>query len=344
MKRKLTISGIISMLFLYSCVTINEFPIEVFQPAKIELPAEIKNVTLVARNLKYASDTLQHYQSRNYKLRKDIKPYNYDSLCVKACFDSLSAKLEAQSRFEKISVYPISGLPVRHVKNINAPSKELISKIVAETNADALIFLDMFSGFYSVYPNPENQRQEAKVVTASIWTIYNTSKNKIVHHTSLVDTVYWDGLDQLERYAATRIPAKNAALPIAAGLVGANYSKNIVPNWTKVYRNTLTVNQPDFLKAANFAKHNKWAEASEIWLKYADGPNKRKQMIALFNLAIASEMDGDIEKASELTDKALDVSDSSLYSTELDIIRRYSAVLAKRKIELKKLQSMSYDE
>lgn len=344
MKKILTISGVVSLLFLYSCVTINEFPIEVYQPAKIELPAEIKNVTIVARNLKYASDTLQKYQSRNYKLRKDAKPFNYDSLTVTACFDSLSARLQAQNRFSNISVFPVSSLPVRHVKNIYAPSKDLIGRIAAETNADALIFLDMFSAFYSVYPNPENQRQEAKVVTASIWTIYNTKKNKIVHHTSLVDTVYWDGLDQMERYAATRIPDKKAALPIAAGMVGANYSKNIVPNWAKVYRNTLSLNQPDFLKAANFSKHNKWAEASEIWQNYADGPNKRKQIVALFNLAIASEMDGDIEKATELIDKALDVSDSSLYSTELDIIRRYSAILAKRKIELKKLQSLNYDE
>jgi hypothetical protein len=344
MKRILTISGVVFLLFLYSCVTINEFPIEVYQPAKIVLPAEMKNVTLVARNLKYANDTLQNYQVRNYKLRKDAKPFNFDSLIVNACFDSLSSRLIAQNRFNRISVYPISSLPIRRAKNIPAPSKDIISKIATETNADALIFLDMISGFYSINPNPENQRQEANVVIASIWTIYNASTKKIVHHTSLVDTVFWDGLDQLERYSASRIPDKKAALPIAAGMIGASYSKNIVPFWSKVYRNTLSLNQPDFLKAAGLAKQNKWAEASEIWLKYADGTNNRKQMVALFNLAIASEMDGDIEKASQLTDKALDVSDSSLYTTELDIIRRYSAILAKRKIELKKLQSMSYDE
>ena len=343
MKNMITISGIVSFLFLSSCVAINEFPIEVFQPAKVLLPAEIKNVTIFSRNMKYTNDTLQNYYSKDYKLIKDIKPFNVDSISIKACFDSLTSKILAQKRFSKITIYPVSSSPIQYVKNINPPSKKLIRDISTETKADALILLDMYSGFYSVYPNPDNGRSIAKVVTASIWTIYDTSKMGIINHTSLIDTLYWDGLDEQENYSASRIPNKKAALQVAAGLVGVKYSKNIVPNWVKVYRNTLSCNQLDFINAAELAKKNNWKDASALWQKYTESTNKRYRIQALFNLAIASEMDGNIDAANELISKASKISSSPFYATENKYIRKYAALLARRKVELNNLNSMNYE-
>lgn len=343
MKMMITISGIVLVLFLSSCVGLNEFPIEVFQPAKVGLPAEIKNVTLVSRNMKYTNDTLQNYHSKDFRRIKDIRPVNIDSLTVKACFDSLSLKLKDQKRFGNITLLPVSSLPVQHSKTITPPSKKLIQKISSDTNADALILLDMYSSFYSVYPNPDNGRSIAKVVTASIWTIYDASKIQIINHTSLVDTLYWDGLDDHQNYLASRIPNKKAAMEIAAGIAGVNYSKNIVPNWVKVYRNTLSCNQVDFKKAAELAKMNKWDEASGLWGKYTQSTHKRYKIQALFNLAIASEMNGNIDEAISLVNQASKSSSSPFYATENKLILKYSAVLARRKIELNKINSLNYD-
>lgn len=343
MEKMITISGIVSLFFLCSCVTLNEFPIEVFQPAKITLPAEIKNVTIVGRNLKYLNDTLQNYYSKDFRLVKNKKTFNTDSISVQACLDSLSQKLQSQKRFNKITALPFTSFPVQFVKNIHAPSKTLIQEIASKTGADALILLDMYSGFYSIYKNSDDGRSIAKVVTASIWTIYDIQKNRMINHTSLVDTVYWDGLDSKENYLASRIPDKKAAMQIAAGLVGVNYSKNIIPFWATVYRNTLSCNQADFKKAAGLAKMNKWEEATEIWKKYTESKNKRHKIYSLFNLAIASEMDGNIETAIELNNKASKISSSPVFADENEIIRKYAAVLAKRKIELAKLNSMNYE-
>ena len=342
MKKRIPITVIILLLFLSSCVTFNEFPVEVYRPAKVTLPADIKNITLVSRNMKYSNDTLQNYYSKDFKRIKDIVPVNIDSLSIQACFDSLSMKMQALNRFSKINVLPVSSLPRQYVNNINPPSRKLIQNISSDTNADALILLDMFSSFYSVYPNPDNGRSIAQVITASIWTIYDASKVQIINHTSLVDTLYWDGLDESQSYSASRIPNKKAALKIAAGLVGIKYSKNIVPSWTTVYRQTLSGNKADFKQAAQLVKKNKWDEASALWEKYAESTNKRYQMRALYNLAVANEMNGDIDTATELISKASKISSSASYSTENKAIRKYSAVLAKRKIELNKINSMSY--
>ena len=343
MRKKIPVLALVLLVFLSSCVTMNEFPIEVFQPAKVTLPPSVKNITLVNRNLKYSSDTLDGHYSKDFKLVKDITPANIDSLSVKACFDSLTLKMQALSRFSQIKVLPVSSLQKQYVKNINPPSKNLVEKIAADTEADALIFLDMYSSFYSVYPNADNDRSIAKVVTASIWTIYDPSKFRILHHTSLVDTFYWDGLDEQNNYKASRIPNKKAAMQIAAGLAGVKYSKNIVPGWAKVYRKTLSFNQKDFKTAAQLAKKNQWEEASALWEKYLESTKKRARIQALFNLAVASEMNGEIDRASELISKASQVSSSASFGTENSAIRKYSAVLAKRKIELSKINSINYE-
>jgi hypothetical protein len=343
MKKLITISGIVSLFFLSSCVTLNEFPIEVFQPAKITLPAEIKNVTIVGRNLKYENDTLQNYYSKDFRLVKNKKTFNTDSISAQACLDSLSQKLQAQKRFNKITALPVSSFPVQFVKNLHAPSKNLIQEIASKTGADALIMLDTYSGFYSINKNSDDGRSVAQVVTASIWTIFDVSKNRMISHTSLVDTVYWDGFDSNQNYLASRIPDKKAAIQIAAGLVGVNYSKNIIPYWATVYRNTLSNNQADFKKAAGLAKMNKWEEASALWQKYTESKNKRHKIHALYNLAVAGEMDGNIEAAAELNNKASKISSSPAFADENKIIRKYSTVLAKRKIELAKINSMNYE-
>ena len=96
-------------------------------------------------------------------------------------------------------------------------------------------------------------------------------------------------------------------------------------------------------KAAGLAKMNKWEEASALWQKYTESKNKRHKIHALYNLAVAGEMDGNIETAIELNNKASKISSSPVFADENEIIRKYSAVLAKRKIELAKLNSMNYE-
>lgn len=338
-----SITAIVLFLFLSSCVTVSEFPIEVIQPAKVNLAADIKNVALVSRNLKYTNDTLQNYYSNGFRRIKEKLPIDIDSLSVQVCLDSLFQKIQAQQRFQTINVLPVRSLPVQYVKNIGPPSKQLVGKIASDTHADALILLDMYSSFYSIFPAQNSEQKVAKVVTASIWTIYDASTVQILHHTSLIDTLYWDGLDDGQRYSASRIPNKQAALKIAAGLVGVKYAKNIVPSWATVYRNTLSNDQTDFTKAAELAKNNSWEGASTLWEKYTGSSNKRHQMQALYNLAVASEMNGDIDTANELIARASKLSSSASYRIENKAIRAYAAVLAKRKIELNKVNSMSHE-
>src|SRR5665647_3547933 len=119
MKRNSGLLWIVLLLILSSCVSYENLTIEVLKPAKFSLPANIRKVAIVSRNLKYEDDTLQYYHQKNRQLVKDKIKFNSDSLAQITCIDSLAAKLLAQSRFDSILILPVNSFPKVSVKDIS---------------------------------------------------------------------------------------------------------------------------------------------------------------------------------------------------------------------------------
>ena len=335
MKRISGLLWFVSLLILSSCMSYEKFSIEVYKPSEVILTPDIKNITIVSRNLKYANDSLQNYQVKNHHLIKDKVRFNSDSLAIKTCLDSLSGRLLAEKRFDNIWTLPVNTFPINRQKEIRPAKNEWYKSISEKTGADALILLDMFSCFYS--QNESNSTPIVNVVTSNIWTVYSAKEQKIIDRFTQVDTLYWDGMDENGQYKKLRIPDKKNAISLAAGVIGGNYAKHILPSWTKVDRNFMLNGKPEFKNADKLAKNAKWDDAVEIWQNYSDSKNKRNQVIALYNLALASEMNGNLDHAIELTDQAAKASSGFFMSPENEAVRKYSAVLYQRKNEINKL-------
>ena len=335
MKRKSGLLWFVFLLILSSCVSFQKFSIEVYKPAELNLASDVKKIAIVSRNLKYEHDTLQNYQVRNHHLVKDKIRFNADSLAVKACLDSLSGKLLAQNQFDSIWILPVNTFPEKRVKEIR-PAKNEWYKVVSEkTGADALIMLDMFSCFYS--QNDDNSTPVVNVVTSNIWSVYGVKEQKIIDRFTQVDTLYWDELDENGQSKKLRIPAKKDAISLAAGVIGENYAKHILPAWAKVDRTIMQTSDSEFQKATKLAQNTKWEKAVVIWQNYSENKSKLKRVTALYNLALASEMNGNIDQAIVLTDQAAKVSSGLFMSSENEAVRKYSAVLYQRKNEINKL-------
>jgi len=335
MKRKSGLLWFVFLLILSSCVSYEKFSIEVYKPSEVRLTPDVKKVVIISRNLKYEHDTLQHYQVKNHRLIKDKIRFNSDSLAIKTCLDSLSGKLLEQSKFVKIEILPTNTFPVTRVKEIRPAKNEWYKVISEKTGADVLILLDMFSCFYG--QDDVNSTAVVNVVTSNIWSVYSVIDQKIINRFTQVDTLYWDGMDENGQYKKIRIPDKKNAISLAAGVIGENYAKHILPDWTKVDRNFMQSSDTELQKAVKLAGNGKWEEAVAIWKVYSERKSKRNKVIALYNLALASEMNGDVDRAVELTDQAAKVSSGLFMSSENEAVRKYSAVLYQRKNEINKL-------
>lgn len=335
MKRE-TIGFALLLLWLASsCVSYKKFSIEVYKPADYSIGNDIRKVALVSRNLKYPADTLQHYQVHNHRLIKDKKWFNTDSLAIKTCLDSLSSQLNSRHKFDSVWVMPITFVQPKRVTEIRPAVNSWYQSISQKTGADLLIFLDMFSCFYN--QSNEGNGASANVVTSNIWSVYQVNKQKLVDRFSQVDTLYWDSYDENGRYSGIKIPDKINAVSLAAGVIGENYSKHILPDWTKVDRNYLIIDQAEFNKAIDYAQKGKWEEASKIWQNQLTYSSKKKKVVALYNLALASEMKGEIDQAINYTDDAAKLSSGFFLATLNEAVRKYSVVLHQRRNEINKL-------
>jgi hypothetical protein len=307
---------------------------EVIKPPKFVVSPEIKRIAVVSRNLKYTADTLQNYQAIDRKLVKDKIRTNSDSVAKIACIDSLVNKLTIQNRFDSIKIIPVGFFAEKRVKEIRPNKDEWYQNLAKRTGSDGLILLDMFSCFYS----RSSENSVANVVTSNIWSFYDNNKQKITNRYVQIDTLYWDGTDETGKVNKTLIPKKEAAIPIAAGVIGTNYAKHIQPSWTLVYRDIMTCDQEEFKKAATLATKNDWEAATAIWQNYAESKNRKNKIIALYNLALASEINGDVDLALKLTSQAATASSGAFRSTENKAVRKYSAILYQRRTEINKLK------
>ena len=335
MKRKSGLLWLVLLLSFSSCVSYERLSIEVVKPAKLTLSPNIRKLAMVARNLKYVNDTLQNYQVKDGKLVKDRIRFNCDSAAITSCLDSLSGKLLAQVRFDSILILPVSFFPETRVKDVRPNKISWYSKLADNTGADGLILLDMFSCFYI----ESNENNNAKVITSDIWSFYDNKQQKIVDRFAQTDTLFWEGNDENGNLEKIRIPEKQMAIPIAAGVIGSNYAKHIQPSWTLVYREIMTSNHPEFKIATTLARKGKWDEASAIWQKYIDSKNRQNKIISLYNLALANEMSGNMDQAIHLIGQSAAASSGIFGSTKNDAIRKYSAILYQRKIEINQLNT-----
>lgn len=331
---------VLLMISVSSCISFEKYSIEVYKPADLTLPSEMKKVAIIARNLKYENDTLQNYQVKDYKLVKDINRFDSDSTAIRTCLDSLATSLLSQNRFDSILLVPFDVMPEIKVKEVTFANPDWYKDNADLIHADGLIILDMFSCFYS-YNSEKDYTPLANVVTSNIWSLYDFHRQKIIDRYSQVDTLFWDGIDAKGKFHQKWIPEKKAAIPLAAGIVGKNYAKRILPGWSLVYRDIMTCNKPDLKKAAKQASKNEWDDAVITWQKYENSKNKRNKIIALYNLALSFEMNGNIEKALELTSEAAKASSGFFMSMENEVVRKYAVVLNRRQNELTKLQSQN---
>jgi hypothetical protein len=334
MTRKSLFLGFVLFISFSSCVSYEKYSMEVIKPSKFVVPSEIRKIAIVSRNLKYKNDTLQNYQALDHKLVRDKIKVNLDSLAKITCIDSLTSRLATQNRFDSIVIVPVGFFREMRVLEVRPNKEEWYKNLAAKTGTDGLILLDMFSCFYSRISDPSM----ANVVTSNIWSFYDNNKQKITNRYVQIDTLYWDGTDETGKSKKSLIPKKEAAVPIAAGMIGANYSKHIQPSWTLVYRDIMVNNNEEFKEAVKLAKKNEWEAATAIWQKYAESKNKQKKIISLYNLALASEINGDVDLALKLTSQAATVSSGAFRSSENEAVRKYSAILYQRRTEITRLK------
>lgn len=327
------IISVIVLSLTVSCTLYKEIPIEVLRPKIIHLPSGT-DAAIIYRNFKYENDTLEHYYRDDYQLRADRKNegINIDSIAVSGCLTSLAANLESYAIFNNIILLPSQTLPRISGSHLSPLPAAVIRNFGTNTGSSYIISLETISYMYASYSQSVAQESSREVIMAGIWAVYDAKSGNIKQHESVVDTLYWYKTD--DTGMRIDLPPRVVALELAAGVFGENYAKKFISDWETVQRILIIPPLQEFKTAADHVARDEWVQAAAIWDRFTAKRYGRLAISAHYNMALASELQDDIDSALHRLDQALELATGMRNKEDILMILNYQKVLNLRKKEI----------
>lgn len=271
-------------IFLTSCMA--SFNTSVMQPADMTLPDYIKTIAVVER-IKPAENRKAINIIEGVLTGEGI--YN-DREASGNCLMGFKNKMSAVDRF---TVKIPTGLDLRGTGTGKFPTplqSAEIEKIAQENNVDALLVLELLDSDYIL---------EQLTVTAG-WRLYDVKKKSMIDEHRSVKRTYYPSNGSIVNYSFRMKAVRDAGF-----FLGADYAARISPNWVTIQRSYYKTKSSKFKTAHHLASVRNWAKASELWKEETANPNKKIAGRACYNMALASEMMGQLDLAVEWANKAV---------------------------------------
>jgi hypothetical protein len=304
---------LVSALMLISCKT-SYMTVDVLKPARIDVPNEIKTVAVLNRSL---PDKGEKAGNIIEGILTGEGIFN-DRLGSEKCIYGIVDLLNNSPRFKAVRPTDID---IRGTGTGAFPAPlewQYVSELCDRYNVDAIITLETFdSDSYIDFDRHEYTREEdgrkVRVVEfeadlnmdiQSGWRIYDASRQSIIDENVYVDRMSWDARGPTKEAARRNLPSKGRIIEDAGYFAGQQYAERISPVWINVTRDFYSKGNEQLETAARYAKQGRWTEAAEIWEDIANSSDPDIAGYACYNIALANEMNGDLETAISWAEKS----------------------------------------
>ena len=128
---------------------------------------------------------------------------------------------------------------------------------------------------------------------------------------------------------------RKEAVKQAGYKVGQSYADRILPFSIRVSRDYYIKGTPNFKMAMRMARTGNWDGAAELWKKETTNFKIKVQGRACYNMAIISEINGDLDAAIVWAQKSYEISGKHLSLFYLNVLkdRRYQSNRLKSQTE-----------
>ena len=314
----------------YAGITI-ETPV----PAKEDLPANIQSLTLMNRSinnqyLDHQEDTLENYfYKNNYQLSAIVLDIDASDTTLL----TLAELLYVSGRYD--IVVPEERNFNREIAYNLVPdtlNTQIVRQICEEYNTDALMVLEQFSTKAMTDFNAERMESyngnyyhyyaSLDLKYDAYFRIYKPGNQPI--DISLSDTIYWESSDDILELMMNKLPSIKQALINAGIKVALDVDAKISPVWLSEKRGYFILTRKND-PGKRLMDENNTEEARDYWLKMAQSDKKKIKGRAEYNLALVSELDGDIDQAIEWALKSYNTYyqyQTEIYLKKLDAIKK----------------------
>jgi len=252
---------------------------------------------------------------------------NLDKDGARESVTGLSDELMKNNRFTDIKTPVNTELKTNTPGQFPAPlSWETVGKICAENNADALFVLELFDTdskiSYSInnvtlntplgkVPGLEHQANMATIVKTG-WRIYDPSGKNILDEYIMSKRLNFTGRGINPVIAAAALINRKEAVKQAGNNAGHGYAFRIIPYWIRVSREYYIKGTGNFAVARRKSQTGNWNGAAELWQKETTNPDSKIAGRACYNMAIISEINGELDKAIQWAQKAYENNNNRL--------------------------------
>ena len=295
-KLKLAGFGIIYLLLFAACSPMRYVGIEVYNPAGIFFPKEVKKVLIVNNavpqpEVPYVSTLVRAPDST--KIAADSALYNFCRI--------LGVKIAESSYFEDVLLLEEGYRDDAYFFSDQQLAPADVSLLCREHEVDAIISLDrlLFQLKESVQTFDFEVAGWMEVEVSGMIRAYLPGKNTPLASVEIADTIYpqlqFDILDFSSSLAGAEVLLQEAAATVAERAL-----VNFAPYWSEDARWYYVSSGALWKEAAAYAVSDKWAQAYEKWKalydETADASWQSKARLAS-NMALSNELAGDFPKA-----------------------------------------------
>lgn len=304
---------LLAVTLLTGCQSLDQLSIDYMQPARISFPDELKRVGIINN----VPENLPNLLARQFT---DTPDKEADGLLHKTTYyngtpalaiESLAQAIADEQYFEQVvicdSVLRANDTQLR----AGGLSLEEINQLCSDLDVDVLISLEALQmrevrdiGYipeFGVFGG-----QVAVNVRPTI-NLYLPGRDTPVTTVNASDSIYWDEVGGSYNNVRSRLINTEEMVKQASDFAGTIPVNSLLPHWVTTDRNFFTNGNIKMRDGVVYAHEGQWDKAAELWQQaYNNSKSAKKQCYAAYNLALAYEMQDNIEEAFKWISTALE--------------------------------------
>lgn len=328
----LVICVLVASLFT-SCVSTNTLTMNAVEPAPVSIASDVQNIGIINRSLPSEG----HKTIDQIDKILSIEGKNLDKHGADAAVTSLRDELIAEGRFENIVKIEDEAELQKGLGVLPATlSWNQVEALCEKYAVDVIFSLAFYDTDTKVdykqttieYPNSlgvklpiPGHEVTLRTLIKNGWRVYDPQSKLVLDEYFFNENVVavGKGINPIEA-VKTVINRKEAVVEHSKN-IGNAYARRIRPYKRRVTRNYFVKGTDNFVVAKRRAQTGDWDGAAELWEQDLSHPDEKVAGRAHYNMAISSEINGDLDKAMDYASKSYSDYRNGEALRYLDILR-----------------------
>jgi hypothetical protein len=323
-------------IILSSCSSTRWMSLSVLEPAPVTISPDVKKVAVINRSL---PDTKVKVLDAIEKVFS-LEGANLDKEGAAATIFSLTNELQLSKRFTEVKQLDFNGKGNNNPGTYPSPLDwAAVEELCEHNHSDILFSLELFDTdskiAYAAQPVKVNTplgsvpavHQQATMTTRvkAGWRIYDPYTKKILDESAVSRHLVFRASGLNPTLAASALISRKEAVRQVGSNAGEAYAYSVIPQWLRVSREYFVRGNDQFKVARRRAESGNWDGAGDIWNEQTRAAKSKVAGRACYNMAIISEINGDLDAAISWAQKSYED-----YNIKLAL--RYVRVLQNRKV------------